>query len=136
MNSFRPISLPLLFLLAVFRLQGGEITVESPDQAETFAYGSTKHHLLRWDKKKGQLYAEITFSNEPYARNTTASEETFQFYFPGVKQGRNPAPSMSFTLPRENDSRLPKQSKSFWDPRSKLLKTPCSGFSAIAEKQG
>jgi hypothetical protein len=62
------------------------IRITSPDDAETFAYGSMVSHQFYCDGATGQLAAHVTFSNAPYYDDDQPRrDEAFEFHFPGVQ---------------------------------------------------
>jgi len=62
------------------------ISITSPDHAQTFAYGEMVSHQLYLARTGGELVAQITFSNQPYADcNDPPTNEPFDFRFPGVQ---------------------------------------------------
>jgi hypothetical protein len=62
------------------------VSVNSPDHAQTFAYGEMRAHRLYFDPAADELAAQITFSNSPYAdSNDPRKDESFDFRFPGVR---------------------------------------------------
>jgi hypothetical protein len=64
----------------------GAISINSPDHAQTFAYGEMIWHQLYLERSGGELAARITFSNLPYAGDDEARRnEPFDFRFPGVQ---------------------------------------------------
>jgi hypothetical protein len=68
---------------------GGEIVITSPDHAQTFAYGEMIWRQLYVDPANGALTARITFSNLPYASDSSLrTDESFDFRFPGVQADR------------------------------------------------
>jgi hypothetical protein len=82
--SFRFLLLAFLGF-SVSTLPAVQVTLESPDQAQTFAYGSLVDRRLGWDASKKLFYAEVTFSNERYAGfGEKLERESFRFNFPGV----------------------------------------------------
>jgi hypothetical protein len=61
------------------------VRITSPDHAQTFAYGEMVSHRL-YLNRTGELTAQITFSNLPYAdSNDPPTQESFDFRFPGVQ---------------------------------------------------
>ncbi len=73
-----------LFLLLT-PIFAGELSIQSPDTAQTFVFGSTKTRSLRWNDKKQLLSAEITFTNESYSdSNNSSTSESFSFALPGI----------------------------------------------------
>jgi|SRR5262249_37978812 len=80
----------LAFLLAAILMTSASvmadaITITSPDQPQTFAYGEMIWHQLYPDGSTGELAARITFSNLPYAGDDEPRrDESFDFRFPSV----------------------------------------------------
>jgi len=65
------------------------ISIASPDQARTYAYGSVTWRQLYLERRRGELAARITFSNLPFAdANEPRTDEPFDFRFPGVQVDR------------------------------------------------
>ena len=61
------------------------VSVTSPNQARTYAYGAVTWHQLYLERTGGQLGARITFSNYPFAdANEPRTDQPFDFRFPGV----------------------------------------------------
>src|SRR6266436_3670302 len=64
----------------------GAISINSPDHAQTFAYGEMIWHQFYLERSGGELAARITFSNLPYAGDDEPRrDESFDFRFPGIK---------------------------------------------------
>lgn len=62
------------------------ISITSPDHAQTFAYGSMISHQFFYNRRAGELAAQITFSNSPYyGDDQPRRDEAFDFHFPGVQ---------------------------------------------------
>jgi hypothetical protein len=81
---FRFLLLALLGLSGL-PLHAVQVTLESPDRAQTFVYGSLVDRRLGWDASQKLFYAEVTFSNERYAGfGEKLERESFRFTFPGV----------------------------------------------------
>ena len=77
-----------IFCVAIASAHGGSVLINSPDHAQTFAYGEMIWHQLSVDSA-GTLIARITFSNLPYAGSHEARfDESFDFRFPGVRIDR------------------------------------------------
>jgi hypothetical protein len=62
---------------------GPLITIQSPETASTFAYGSIKSRSLMWNKQKRMLFAHITFVDGEDG-SASANQDSFDFEFPGV----------------------------------------------------
>jgi hypothetical protein len=64
----------------------GAISITSPDQPKTFAYGEVIWHQLYLEQTIGELAVRITFSNRPYAcSNEPRTDEPFDVRFPGTQ---------------------------------------------------
>jgi hypothetical protein len=64
----------------------GEISIASPDYAQTFAFGGMISRELYLNRAGGGLAARITFSNLPYAGDTEPRrDESSDFHFPGAQ---------------------------------------------------
>ena len=62
------------------------VKITSPDHPQTFAYGEMISHQLYLNPSAGELVAQMTFSNQPYAdSNDPPAQESFDFRFPGVQ---------------------------------------------------
>jgi hypothetical protein len=81
----------LAILLAPFSVRvlpaqvddGPPISITSPDQATTYAYGSVKDHTLLWNKAQKVLIARVTF-NDAEISNGQSNDDTHEFRLPGV----------------------------------------------------
>ena len=62
---------------------GPPISITSPDQATTFAYGAVKSHALIWNKGQKMLIAHVTFTDAELA-NGQPDEDSHEFRLPGV----------------------------------------------------
>jgi len=81
--------LAITALCAALQLQAvaasPNITIHSPDSADTYSDNSMLWHQLRWNPRSQELVATITFSN--YHRVSDVEprhDETFDFRIPGV----------------------------------------------------
>lgn len=83
----------LLFLLALLfavivpaRAMEPIVIIKSPDQGESFVYGSVTNRKLQWSDKEKKLYAVVTVGNSQYSTdNERSANETLKFYLPGVE---------------------------------------------------
>jgi hypothetical protein len=72
-------------LLASASVMADAVSITSPDHARTYAYGAVTWHQLYLQRTRGELGAQITFSNWPYAGDDEPRrDEAFDFRFPGV----------------------------------------------------
>ena len=62
---------------------GPPISITSPDQATTFAYGSVKNHALVWNKAQKVLIAHVTFTDAEL-NNGQPNDDSHEFRLPGV----------------------------------------------------
>ena len=79
-----------ILLAAVLAASGSAIAdavrITSPDHAQTFAYGEMLSRRVYLDRTAGDLSAQVTFTNQPYAdSNDPPTQESFEFRFPGVR---------------------------------------------------
>ena len=83
-SLYLALALPLLASSFV-RAQddGPPISITSPDQGTTYAYGTLKTHALVWDKSRKMLKAIVTFVDENQDSNTQ-NDDTHEFRLPGV----------------------------------------------------
>ena len=63
---------------------GPPISITSPDQGTTFAFGDIKSRSLYWRKSDKMLIAKVTFTDENWLNNNTASDDTLEFRLPGI----------------------------------------------------
>ncbi len=63
--------------------EGPPISITSPDQATTFAYGEIKNHQLIWNKNTQMLSARVTFTDQQQNLGQP-NEDTHFFRLPGV----------------------------------------------------
>jgi hypothetical protein len=75
----------LVLLFCGGALEASELSILSPDTAQTFSFGSIIWKQLRWTPGAGALVASITFSNYEYASRVEPREDDrFDFAFPGI----------------------------------------------------
>ena len=72
-------------LLTSVSVMADAVSITSPNQARTYAYGAVTWRQLYLARTRGELAARITFSNLPFAdSNEPRTDEPFDFRFPGV----------------------------------------------------
>ena len=72
-------------LITRITIAADAVSVTSPDQAQTYAYGAVTWHQLYLKRTRRELAARITFSNWPYAGDDEPRrDEAFDFRFPAV----------------------------------------------------
>lgn len=81
--------LAITALCAALQLQAvaasHNVTIHSPDSADTYGDNSMLWHQLRWSPRSQQLVATITFSNYHLVSDAEPRhDETFDFRIPGV----------------------------------------------------
>ena len=69
--------------VAAARDEGPPISITSPDQGTTFAYGTVKSHTLFWSKRAKMLVARITFT-DAQQNIGQPNDDTHDFTLPGV----------------------------------------------------
>jgi hypothetical protein len=68
------------------QLQAAQVTVTSPDQAQTQSDSSILSRGLHWDERDHALSAVITYSNLNYVSDLESrKDDTFRFMLPGVQ---------------------------------------------------
>jgi hypothetical protein len=76
---------PAALLLTSAYAMADAVSITSPDDAQTYAYGAVTWHQLYLKRTRRELAARITFSNWPYAGDDEPRrDEAFDFRFPGV----------------------------------------------------
>jgi hypothetical protein len=63
---------------------GPPIAITSPDAGTTYAFGDIKSRSLYWRKSDKMLMAKITFTDENWLSNNTATDDILEFRLPGV----------------------------------------------------
>jgi hypothetical protein len=78
--------LPATILTMSASVIADTISITSPNQPQTYSYGSMISHQLYLDHTAGELVAQITFSNSPYYDDDQPRrDESFDFHFPGIQ---------------------------------------------------
>jgi len=74
-----------LILITSASAMADAVSITSPNDARTYAYGAVSWQQLYLERTRGELGARITFSNFPFAdANEPRTDEAFDFRFPGI----------------------------------------------------
>jgi hypothetical protein len=59
------------------------VSIKSPEEGKTFAYGDIKSRSLSWQPKRGELVAHVTFTNQLLAVGSPEEDDEY-FPIPGI----------------------------------------------------
>lgn len=95
----------LLAIAGAGQIQAAEVTITSPDKAQTRSDATILSRGLHWDDRQHEMRAVITFSNLDYASDIESQhDDTFAFDLPGIQF--DPAQNLFYTVSK-NGVRTP-----------------------------